>query len=173
VYALFGGDEARDRLISNDEHERRRNAQAFLDWSDADGSDPEVTRLFEQAEAVLAEPEPALGKLSVKDMAIAVRRLTRQEGQPDSDFYEKAYAFLYGPESYMSAHGGLDAMRRHIDGRAGQVRSEGWIYSGDDRRLDLAIAMVSALANQLADRLDLDRAALVAFARDWEPSVMR
>jgi hypothetical protein len=171
VYVLFGSQEALDRLIANDQHEQRRSARAFLDWMDANDREAQLTGLFEQSKAVLAEPEPRHGKLNVKDMATAVRRLTRREGEEDSDFYEKAYAFLYGPESYMSVHGGLDAMRRHIDGATNQIVSEGWCYTGEDQRLELAVAMVSGLANQLADRLALDRVALDEFAREWQRSL--
>jgi hypothetical protein len=110
----------------------------------------------------------ARGVASVDGCAEATRR--RVESLPNPRV--QGYTFLYGPESYMSVHGGLDAMRRHIDVRTGRVRSEGWRYSGEDQQLELAVAMVSALANQLADRLDLDRAALDEFAREWQASLM-
>ena len=168
VYLLFGGDQARTRLEANDQHERRKSATAFIEWlshSSGDEDDP----LLVQARAVMAEPVPAEGQLSLFDMAKAARRLATAGGETDSDFYERAYAFVFRPESYMAVHGGLGTMCRHFDRDAREIRSEGWGYKGSDRRLEVAIAMVAGLASKLADRLGLDRTKLDAFGASWTP----
>lgn len=165
LYLAFGGDEALARVEANDAHEQRRHARAFIGW--LDGTDDPDSRLLEQSRSVLDEPAPEIGRLALKDMAIQVRGLTREPGVEPSDFYEQAYVFLYGPESYISVHGGLDAMRRQIQGSPAEVSASAWPYRGADRRLDLAIAMVASLANVVADHLCLDRSALDRFATEW------
>lgn len=169
LYGLFGGDEGRERLEANDLHEMRRQATALLEWLDA-GAAAEAG-LYRQCREVLAAPTPSHGKLALKDMAIAVRRHAGAAGHGESTFYEQAYALLYGPESYMTAHGGVGVMRRHIDLSEARVVADGRPYVGEDRRLDLATAMVSGLANQVADGLDLDRRALDAFASEWRAAL--
>lgn len=158
LFAFFGADEARRRLEANDEIQRRRQATALLESVTPD------SRLADQARAVLAAPEPEVGILSVRDMARAVRRLTVATGAPESDFYDQAYLLLYGPESYMTVHGGLEQMRRQIDIERGQIVGDGWTYSGEDRRLDLCTAMVMSLANLVGGALGLDRSQLDAAA---------
>jgi hypothetical protein len=167
VYVLFAGDDARERLVANDQHERRRLAKALLEWPDE--LREHVPGLLDQAEAQLAEPEPTIGKLSLRDIALAVRRVTAEAGEPDSDWYQKAYTVLYGPESYMSVHGGLESMRRQVELETGVVGSEGWMYQGADRRLEVGIAMVAVLASHLAARLGLAHDVLDAFGQAWKP----
>jgi hypothetical protein len=169
VYVLFAGDEAHERLVANDQHERRRLAKALLDWPDE--LREHVPGLLERAEAQLAEPDPTIGKLSLRDVALAVRRATAEAGEPDSDWYQKAYTVLYGPESYMSVHGGLESMRRQVDLETGVISSEGWVYQGADRRLEVVIAMVAVLASQLASRLGLAHSALDALGQAWKPEM--
>jgi hypothetical protein len=166
LYALFGGEEARERLEANDLHEQRRQATAMLDWLDENAH--AEAGLYRQCQEVLGASPPSHGRLSLKAMATALRRHATNAGQDDSTFYEQAYALLYGPESYMTTHGGIGVIKRHIDFSDGAVVADGRMYRGEDRRLELAIAMVMGLAKQVAAALDLDRQALDVSAEQWQ-----
>lgn len=92
--------------------------------------------------------------------------------EPDGDpaFPLRGYAALYGPESYSAAHGGLGAIKQYFEPRADQAErivAGPWLHSGNDHRLALSTAMVRALANQVAGRLDLPREALAEFSASW------
>ncbi len=58
-------------------------------------------------------------------------------------------------------------MRRHIEESPPQVRADGWVYRGADRRLELSVAMVAALANQVANSLGLARSVLDSTVSEW------
>jgi hypothetical protein len=145
-----------------------KSAKQFLERIENDGS-VTVDRLRKQAEAIVREKPSQVGTLSVEAMAGKVRKLLLDDGDQKADFPLRAYESLYRPESYMSVHGGMGAIRRHvrIEEGVGEIISGPLPYGGRDRRLELATAMFAGVASRTAAVLRLDHSELDELARTW------
>lgn len=169
TYLLLAGDEAYGRLAMTDQELLRKQGQRVLDHL-APRDDPAAQRMWRQAQQAVAQPKAAKGELSVAAMADVVTKLLRK-AKRQAVFPLQGYTALYGPESYVSVHGGLGAMKQHLLKRGvvqPYVTSEGPGNSAADHRLQLASAMVMSLADGLAERLDVDRTKLDDLARRWQ-----
>lgn len=169
TYMFLAGDKAYDRLEINDRELLRKQGRRVLDHLKP-GNDPASRRLFRQAQEAVAQPKSEKGELHVAAMADMVTKLLRK-AKRESVFPLQGYAALYAPESYVSVHGGLGAIKQHLLKRGSLqpfVDAEGPANGSADHRLQLAAAMVMSLADGVADRLEVDRAKLDDLARRWQ-----
>jgi hypothetical protein len=172
VYVLLGGPDAYERLDKNDRIHLHRLSTRLLNQLDTDG-EVGVGTLRQKATAVVGEARPS-GELSVEAIAQKVRKLLEQAGDEHASFAVRGYAFLYAPQSYVSAHGGIGAIKQHW-AEGGDVKDEISAYptgrDSIDHLLDVATALVASLAKRVGHELSLDTGALDVFAASWLASL--
>jgi hypothetical protein len=168
VYLLLGEDEAYEHLDRNDRINLHRVSKRLLEQLDAD-DDTAMESLRGQAAEVVSE-ERLTGELSVEAIAQKVRRLLEDSGDEQAGFPVRGYTYLYAPQSYASAHGGIGAIKQHWT-EAGNVKPEISTFPTGrgpiDHLLDVCTALVGSLARRVGDELGLDTASLDEFAAEW------
>jgi len=163
AYLILKKGEAIERLKANDERAARKMAKRLIDEF---GDDDAAAELIAQSQATLEQAEPSIGVLHVTSIAAKVHHAYEAENVADP-FTTRAYAALYGPESYAAVHGGLGALKMHI--RAGQIISGPWQHSANERRLLICASMVTTMGLELANELDLPADDLRDFASWLRP----
>lgn len=169
MFLLLGGQEAYERLESNDIRSLQRQAKRIKAHLDPNESNPVGQRLMRQTETFSAAPKNTKGELDVAAMAENVTKLLVERGQP-ANFPNEGYAFLYGPESYVNVHGGIGAMKQHLLERGEvipYIDAAARPHRGADHRLEVACAMVMSLADYLCVRMGLPRKKLDESLSGW------
>lgn len=151
-YGCLGGDEAYEALQADEEYYRTRLA-------------PELGGGGEKTGAQLHMDEAA------RRFAVLLRqRLVPAE---DAEYPVRGYKYLFKPESFLNAHGGLGALRGYFEDRGG------WFEVEEDRpehteigryRLAMGIAMfISAadVAHHVAELPNLEIGQLGQRVRGW------
>jgi hypothetical protein len=164
-FLLLEGDDALEVLSNNDMHAVWRVAHHLVEHVGRDdlamGGNDLTASLVAQAEAVLAQGDAGRRRrLGTLDMAVRVSKWleAHPDACPDPMFPLRAYASLFGPESYVGVHSGIGSMKQHLEPRKDapeRIEAGPWSSGNEEHRLLLCVAMVGSLARQVADRLGL------------------
>jgi hypothetical protein len=140
MYALLGGEEAMERLVSQQD----RHLKPILE--------------------ILGEDRDDEGRrFPVEQMARQVSHLMKTGRLPDPQFAMEAYNVLYRWESYRNAHGGLGSVEGHVEHRADGVallRKRPEEDANVRHRLFVAVALFVSAAQVVAIHTGLDHEVL-------------